>query len=270
MIKNKIFDCITFFDNNYMFNLRYNILKDHVDCFVICESKFDHRGNPKNLNFIKYKEYDFSKIKYFVLEEPFPKHTSPWENQAIQREFLLKCTNFAESDDYIFFSDPDEIPKPEILTNFELKKKYGIFMQRCFNYKFNLFNSYESPWEGSRVSKKKNLKSIDFMRQKIKLKNLNYNFLRFDKEKSIQIFDNAGWHFNNILTPKEISLKLKTFAHTEFSQGKFSSINVIKEKLKKKIDLFERGHRYEIVKLDDSFPDYLLKNINKFKDFIDS
>ena len=41
------------------------------------------------------------------------------------------------------------------------------------------------------------------------------------------------------------------------------------EKLKK-IDLFERGHRYEIVKLDDSFPDYLLKNINKFKDFIDS
>ena len=72
------------------------------------------------------------------------------------------------------------------------------------------------------------------MRQKIKLKNLNYNFLRFDKEKSIQIFDNAGWHFNNILTPEEISLKLKTFAHTEFAQEKFSSINVIKEKLKKK------------------------------------
>ena len=83
MIKNKIFDCITFFDNNYMFNLRYNILKEHVDYFVICESKFDHRGNPKNLNFIKYKEYDFSKIKYFVLEEPFPKDTSLWENQAL-------------------------------------------------------------------------------------------------------------------------------------------------------------------------------------------
>ena len=270
MTRSKIFDCITFFDNNYMFNLRYNILKNYVDYFVICESKFDHRGNPKNLNFIKYEEYDFSKIKYFVLKEPFPKHSSLWENQAIQREFLLKSTNFAEPNDYIFFSDPDEIPKPEILINFELKKKYGIFMQRCFNYKFNLFNSYESPWEGTRVSKKKNLKSIDFMRQKIKLKNLNYNFLRLDKEKSIQIFDNAGWHFNNILTPEEISLKLKTFAHTEFAQEKFSSINVIKEKLKKKIDLFERGHKYEIVKLDNSFPDYILKNINKFKDFIDS
>ena len=88
----------------------------------------------------------------------------------------------------IFFSDPDEIPKPEILINFELKKKYGIFMQRCFNYKFNLFIKYESPWEGTRVCKKKNLKSIDFMREKVKTKNLKYSFLRFDKEKKFRIF----------------------------------------------------------------------------------
>jgi beta-1,4-mannosyl-glycoprotein beta-1,4-N-acetylglucosaminyltransferase len=251
-----------------MFNLRYNILKDHVDCFVICESKFDHRGNPKNLNFIKYEEYDFSKIKYFVLEEPFLKHASLWENQAIQREFLLKCTNFAEPDDYIFFSDPDEIPKPEILTNFELKKKYGIFMQKCFNYKFNLFNSYESPWEGPRVSKKKNLKSINFMRQKIKSKNLNYNFLRIDKEKNIQIFNDGGWHFNNILDPQEISLKLKTFAHSEFSSEEFSSPNVIKEKIEKKIDLFNRGHNYKKIEINETFPKYFLNNLEKYKKFI--
>ena len=43
----KIFDCITFFDNNYMFDLRYNILNKYVDYFVVCESIFDHRGNSK-------------------------------------------------------------------------------------------------------------------------------------------------------------------------------------------------------------------------------
>jgi len=266
----KKIDCITFFSENLMFEFRYNVLKNFVDYFVVCESIFDHKGNKKKLNFNFKNYYDKNKIKYFVLENSIKKENDPWKNQAIQREYLLSQLSFTDDEDYIFFSDPDEIPNPDILYNFDLNKKYGIFMQRCFNYKFNLFNSYESPWEGSRVSKKKNLKSIDFMRQKIKLKNLNYNFLRFDKEKSIQIFDNAGWHFNNILTSKEISLKLKTFAHTEFAQEKFSSINIIEEKLKKKIDLFERGHRYEIVKLDDSFPDYLLKNINKFKDFIDS
>ena len=58
-----------------------------------------------------------SKIKYFLLEEAFPKNTNIWENQAIQREFLLKSLDFADSDDYICFSDPDEIPRPEIFIN---------------------------------------------------------------------------------------------------------------------------------------------------------
>ena len=52
----------------------------------------------------------------------------------------MNCTNFANPEDYIFFSDPDEIPRPEILENFDLQNKYGIFKQDCFNYKFNLFN----------------------------------------------------------------------------------------------------------------------------------
>ena len=267
-MKSKIFDCITFFDNNYMFDLRYNILKDYVDYFIICESIFDHRGKPKEKNFIKKSNYDFNKVKYFVLEKPFPKNTSIWENQAIQREFLLKSTDFADGEDYILFSDPDEIPKPELLKDLYLKKKYGIFMQNFFNFKFNLFNKYETPWEGTRVCKKKNLKSINFMRQKVKSKNLKYNFFRFDKEKSIQIFDNAGWHFNNILSPDEISLKLKTFAHSNFADEKYSFINLIKKNIEKKIDLFGRGHTYQKVEINDEFPDYLKNNQDKFKKFI--
>ena len=141
-------------------------------------------------------------------------------------------------------------------------------MQKCFNFKFNLFNSFESPWEGSRVCKKKNLKSIDFMRQKVKSKNLKYSFLRFDKEKNIQIFENAGWHFNNILSPEEISLKLRTYAHSEFASEKFSSVNIIKEKIKNMTDLFDRGHQYQKIEIDETYPDFLIKNQEKFRDFI--
>ena len=268
MGKNKIIDCITFFDNNYMFDLRYNILKDVVDLFVVCESKYDHRNNPKKLNFdIKFLKED--KIKYIVLDHPFPNKEDIWKNQAIQREFLLKNVRlFSEEEDYIFFSDPDEIPDPKILENFKLIKKYGIFFQKCFNFKFNLFNPYESPWEGTRVCKNKNLKSIDFMRQKVKSKNLKYNFLRFDKEKNIQIFDKGGWHFNNIMKPELISLKLKTFAHSEFSEKKFSDVETIKNKIEKKIDLFQRGHKYKKIEIDESFPDYLISNYEKYKSFI--
>ncbi len=267
MNDNKILDCITFFDNNFIFDLRYNVLKDHVDYFVICESKFDHRNEIKKLNFDR-KVYNSKKIKYIVLEQPFPKKTNLWENQAIQREYLLQNLSFAEPEDYILFSDPDEIPNPDILRNLNLKKKYGIFFQKCFNYKFNLFNPYESPWEGTRLCKKKNLKSIDFMRQKIKSKNLRYNFFRFDKEKSIQIYQNAGWHFNNIMDPEKISLKLKTFAHSEFSESKYSDIEIIRSKIEKKIDLFDRGHQYKAIDFDESFPEYLYSNYELYKNYI--
>ena len=155
-----------------------------------------------------------------------------------------------------------------MLNNFILKKKYGIFLHNFYNYKFNLYNSYESPWEGSRVCRKKNLQSIDFMRQKVRSKNINYRFYRIDKEKNIQIFHDAGWHFNNIMPPEEISLKLKTFAHSEFSSEKYSSVDVIKKKIENKEDLFERGHKYKSVELDQKFPKYILDNKEKFNEFI--
>ena len=32
-----------------MFDLRYSILKDYVDLFVVCGSKFDHKGVEKKI-----------------------------------------------------------------------------------------------------------------------------------------------------------------------------------------------------------------------------
>ena len=141
-------------------------------------------------------------------------------------------------------------------------------MQDCFNYKFNLFNPHETPWEGTRVAKKKNIKSINFLRQNIKSKNLNYSFLRFDKERNIELFKDGGWHFNNILTPKEISLKLKTFAHSEYSNIEYCDEEIIKKKIDDKIDLFNRGHQYKIVNFDYQFPRYILDNQEKFKKYL--
>ena len=43
----KIFDCVTFYNENLVSNIRFNILNDLVDYFVICESKYDHQGQKK-------------------------------------------------------------------------------------------------------------------------------------------------------------------------------------------------------------------------------
>ena len=47
----KIFDCITFYQENFITNIRFEILNEYVDYFVICESKFSHIGERKDLNF---------------------------------------------------------------------------------------------------------------------------------------------------------------------------------------------------------------------------
>ena len=267
-MKSKIVDCITFFNENYIFDLRYNIIKNDVDFLVVCESLYDHKGNKKELNFNFNKYSNDEKLKYFVLEEPFPKNNNPWTNQAIQREFLLEKLTFVENEDYIFFSDPDEIPNPNLLKNFQLKKKYGIFLQKNFNYKFNLYNKFETPWDGPRVCKKKNLKSIDYMRQKVLKKNLKYGFWRIDKEKNLQILKNGGWHFSYLLTPIEIRRKIQTFAHNELNKKKYTNLNNIKSCIKRFKDLFHREAKFKKVKIDYSFPKYIFKNRKKLTRWI--
>jgi len=267
-MKPKIFDCITFFRENFITNLRFEILNEAVDYFVVCESKYDHKNNKKSLNFRLLNEKFKSKMIYLVLEDKFIS-SDPWKNQAKQREFLFEGLKIANKDDLIMFSDPDEIPRPESLTNFKISSKYGIFLQDCFCYKFNIFNRYETPWEGTRICKFKDLKSFDYMRQNIKAKNLKKALWKFYVEKDICLIQNGGWHFNSLMDAKEISLKLKTFAHENFAGDEYSNIDVIKKNILEKKDLFKRNNLYETIKLDKSFPKYIIENKIKLNEWID-
>ena len=46
-----IYDCVQFFNEENILDLRLNILDEFVDFFVIVESTTDHQGNAKKLNF---------------------------------------------------------------------------------------------------------------------------------------------------------------------------------------------------------------------------
>lgn len=49
----KIFDCVTFFEENRLMSLRFNILNKYVDYFIVCEGKYNHQGKKKKINFNK-------------------------------------------------------------------------------------------------------------------------------------------------------------------------------------------------------------------------
>ena len=268
MHKKKIYDCITFYDENFLTNLRFEILKEVVDYFIVCESIYDYKGQIKNTNFNLLNQKFKNKVRHIVVEEQFPNINDGWECEKYQREKIFNGIKDALDDDYIMYSDSDEIPNPKKLKNFILEKKYGIFMQKFFVYKLNVFNKYETPWEGSRICKKKDLNSFTYLRKKVLKKNLGKPFWKFNIEKKINLIEDGGWHFNNLYPTDTISKKLKVFPHQNFNSKKFSSIDIIQRKVSNLEDLFERGHKYEKVEIDKSYPDFLIDNLKYYKDYI--
>jgi len=262
----KIIDCITYFRESFVTKLRLEILKDVVDQFIICESLYDHRSRPKKINFQLHNKKLETKIKKLIIDHEFPEPNDAWKCQKYQRDFILKHLNDVGDDDYVMFSDPDEIPNPKILENFNLTKKFGIFMQNHFVYNFKTIDQHQNPWAGTRITKKKNLKSIDDLKHKILVKNIK-KWWRIDKERSIELINNGGWHFKDFFSAEEISIKLKTFAHTEFDDEKYTKIEKINNLIKKKQDVYGRGRSFETNDDESNLPDYVIKNKENLSNF---
>ena len=66
----KIFDCTTFFEEHLMMDLRFNILNEYVEKFIVVESRFSHSGKEKKLNFNLNNHKKFrDKIIYLVIDK---------------------------------------------------------------------------------------------------------------------------------------------------------------------------------------------------------
>ena len=152
----KIFDCFIFNNEINLLKIRFNILNNYVDYFVICESNFDHNRKIKKINFNINSFSTFKKkIIYIKITEP-PQSNNPWINQSNQRNALINGIKKANPEDYIIYSDVDEIPNPLTIKEFTNSRyKFGIFMQFLFYYKINLLSKITyNNWEGSRICKK--------------------------------------------------------------------------------------------------------------------
>jgi beta-1,4-mannosyl-glycoprotein beta-1,4-N-acetylglucosaminyltransferase len=263
-----IYDCFQYFDEDHMVDLRFNILNEHVDFFVISESTKTHQGKEKKINFDINKFPKFKdKIKFVISDYKekvnFNKHTggeSPIEQH--QRNYLIEGIKDASPDDLIILSDSDEIPDLTKLNNINKNKKFIAFSQQMFMYKLNLQNVNESNWIGSKITKKKYISSMQDLRN---LKFKKYPFWRIDKT-NLQIIK-GGWHFSFLQTPEQILNKIKSFSHGEFNRNNINE-KKIEEKILKNEDIFNRGISLKKISLDSNYPKYILENKEKFLKWI--
>ncbi len=260
----KLYDCFMYNNEDELLEVRLNILNKFVNKFIIVESLYDHQGKKKKLNFkinkfIKFKK----KIRYLVLKK-FPEGYDSWERENYNRNYLINGLYDANPNDYIIISDLDEIPKI-INKKIFLKKKFTVFNQDMFYYKFNLKNVTEPKWMGSRACKKKHLLSPQWIRNK-KIK--KYPIWRLDKWIRIynwNIVEDGGWHFSFVMDSKKIKEKIRSFAHTEFNKFKYINIKNIKKNISLKKDLFNRELNFIKISTEKKLPKYLLKNKYKYE-----
>ena len=112
-MKNKIYDCTTFYQGNLLFETRYKILKDYVDYFVVCEASKDHVGVKKPFNFNKSFLKKYSKKLIYIKVNNLPnirlKGKKDYGILKIQMENIFRGIKNANDNDLIIFSDEDEI-----------------------------------------------------------------------------------------------------------------------------------------------------------------
>ena len=269
----RIIDCFNYFDEDMMLELRLSTLFDYVDKFVICEATLDHAGNEKRLNFDmkKFKKYE-KKINYIVVNDlpkvvkSFKKNWHPAHaRDQFQRNALVRGLSDCDLNDVIMISDLDEIPNPEKISDFKKDDKYACFVQGNFLFKLNLLNTSEPKWFGTRVCRKKDLKSPQWLRE---IKSRKIPFYKFYKPKFDKFILNGGWHFSSVKTAEGIYKKLHSFSEQQFNNKKFKDMDIIKNKIEQKKDLFDRGYDFKVLKVDQTFPKFIYENQDKFKDFI--
>ena len=81
------------------------------------------KGKKKEINF-KLKNKSFSnKIRHIIIDENFPNLNDGWKIESYQREKIINGLYDAKDEDYILYSDSDEIPNPNLLQDIQLNKK---------------------------------------------------------------------------------------------------------------------------------------------------
>lgn len=284
-----MFDCVLFFNELDVLEMRMNILDDVVERFVIVESTTTHSGLPKPLHFVendhRFKKF-WPKISHMVcngvLREDQHKHDRQinWINENMQRDFALDVLKtYTPSDNLVMFSDVDEIPSPEkVLEGIELASKtpspISLPVTQCMywlNYAMANSPGYRGPFicnpfvyqEFHRKAFNTDLNSPSGIR---------WHMLATGCENDFPTLEKSGWHFSTIGGFENIKVKLESFAHHDLFDNEYhKSIDYIVKKMIRGEHLYTQEY-YGDAKLeiqDISFlPKYIQENIDKYQRYI--
>lgn len=247
------------FNGEWIVQLRLKYLFEHVDAFIIVESRYTHSGEKKEELFKeKYASWFVpyeSKIHWIVIDA-FPEMTDEWYQQykvhdwmknnheswfreAYQRDIAGKfiTANLNDTPYYVHVSDADEIPhiamfqSPDIrqkIYNHSMEQQNPIYLEMEFFY-YNFHWKKKQPWYRAYII------ADPFINEK---QTLTYWRIHHPPKFTMP---SSGWHLSYFMTIPDLQRKLISFAHRECDQDKWRSEENIRNCIATGMDLFSRG-----------------------------
>ena len=241
----KIVDCFPFFNEKELLELRVNLLKDHVDEFIISELNYTHSGNPKEFLCKKYiKELNLPEEKIKVVEITIDnQNLSPtefdyifaadseslgsvlnWTRERIQRDGILSEIEKYDDDTVLILSDCDEIINPDGLEYFAtvarecenntLKIPLVSLEGRADKRLYDGNTDTPCDWDQSLVLCRKNLLSLEFGTTPTTFRaNFANPFSPVWLTENGEVLKDCGWHFSWMGDSKRRKLKSESIIH---------------------------------------------------------
>lgn len=264
----KVIDYFLFFNEKELLELRLNLLKDHVDQFIISELNYTHSGIKKDFickNYIQQLGFT-GKVTVLEIEldedDLFPneidsynanesksdKEVKAWTRERLQRDALLEIVHEYEDDTVFICSDCDEIIDPKYVEYFSnvcrnnknniIKIPLIMFEGRADKRLYH--NNNAVPWANSMLmctaTQLKNGGTPTQMRS-----NVNNSYIPNWVTEKNEVIQDCGWHFTWMGDNQRRQEKAKSFIH----YANLSSVNTLSTDSVKEIISNDMSNDYE-------------------------
>lgn len=260
----RVFDCVTFFNETDLLELRIKELYDHVDFFVICEADRTFRGDVKPLNFEAAQDRlspYVDKIRYFVIDD-MPEGDDPWMREHHQRHAITRSLRSlgVQNDDMVMVCDVDEIVRHEVIKT--LRSSDGFFKLNMSAYNFYMnYKVQDAVWSLPYASSWRVLKDCD----NISILRGNYDYILDNGICEVSSIDDAGWHFTFLGGADRVRKKLMSYSHQEDYIQRLSKAGAAEKTLVLGIDIGGRKlTQYHPV--DQTFPKTVYENLSYYEE----
>jgi beta-1,4-mannosyl-glycoprotein beta-1,4-N-acetylglucosaminyltransferase len=232
----RLIDCFPYFNEKELLELRYHILKDHVDFFVVTDADRTHTGDLKEYSAKQtIKDLGLDESKFRVIEVKLPSKEEEPNDHVRERMQRNAAAEYITWNTVAFVGDADEIIDPKYLNYYETIVRSNpnnilhvplFYLMGRADLRDHLPNGEPRFWANCYMC-------MGHHKEKYTLSELRESYseqTRFVVYRDIFAIDNgviepAGWHFSWMGNSDRLKTKFKSFMHygdfiedTEFSQ----------------------------------------------------